>query len=152
MADREKMTKKAAKAYWDNAVKKAAGKKPMPGKKASPSMKKPMPRQAGVEGGRRTMPGKPAAKRSTPQDQRMEALRRKRGRMLGVEGPKVSNKRVTSRPGEMATQDSQRRAQGAKANRQANAEYIRKKPRGDAARLKPRNTPARSYMNSGKKR
>lgn len=118
MADREKMTKKAAKAYWDNAVKKAAGKKPMPGKKASP----------------------------------LEALRRKRGRMLGVEGPKVSNKRVTSRPGEMATQDSQRRAQGAKANRQANAEYIRKKPRGDAARLKPRNTPARSYMNSGKKR
>ena len=70
---------------------------------------------------------------------RTAALRRKRGRMLGVEGPKGSS-------------DASRRAQGAKANRQAKAEYIRKTPKGDGARLKPRNTPARSYMNSGKRK
>ena len=51
---------------------------------------------------------------------KMAALRRKRGRMMGVEGPKS--------PGD-----------GAKYNRQAKAEYIRKTPKGDGARLKPGN-------------
>jgi len=69
---------------------------------------------------------------------RMAAMRRKRGRMLGVEGPKGKS-------------DSRRRSQGAKANRQAKAEYIRKTPKGDGARLKPRDNPPRRYIKSGKK-
>jgi hypothetical protein len=101
----DKMSKAAARQMWNKATKKAATRQ---------------------------------RKATTPRDkmgesQRTAALRRKRGRMLGVEGPKGS-------------------MDGTKANRQAKAEYIRKKPRGDAARLKPRNTPARSYMNSGKRK
>lgn len=59
-----------------------------------------------------------ARKFNVKESKRMKALRRKRGRMLGVEGPKS--------PGD-----------GAKYNRQAKAEYIRKTPKGDGARLKP---------------
>lgn len=59
-----------------------------------------------------------ARKFKVKDSKRMKALRRKRGRMLGVEGPKS-------------------KGDGAKYNRQAKAEYIRKTPTGDGARLKP---------------
>lgn len=88
---------------------------------------------------------------SPAEKKRMAALRRKRGRMLGAEGPKLGDRSGSTGRG-VSAREQQRRAQGAKANRQAKAEYIRKKPRGDGARLKPRNTPARSYMRSGKKK
>jgi hypothetical protein len=108
-------------------------KRPMPARKGRPGVKQAMPRRTGEEGMKRPMPRKTATKRMTPQEQRLEALRRKRGRMLGVEGPKGPSDK-------------------AKANRQAKAEYIRKTPRGDGARLKPGKTPARPHMNSGKKK